>query len=448
MEGHFWLGLFPFHSGTLELFTLELPLHSFNPEKVTMHRHVHLSGHRIVGAALIAVTALAAATVGTTTANASPVVYPAPIADEFYSVPPNLGDSRPGDILSARPVPAPALFLSTDAVQLKFRSTNSQGDPIVAVTTVLSPKDAKANRPLLSFQHIVNALGLECAPSRALYTNDPNLMIREAPALNLALQQGWTVAIPDHLGPNSAYGAARVGGQITLDGIRAAQNFEPLQLRDSKVGLAGYSGGGMATAMAAAIAPTYAPDLQLAGSAFGGAPLNIGKMAEALGGNPHPVFGLAMAAALGLEREYPDMMPVSSQLNSNGIALRDSIANACTNDIIANGSGRSIADVTDTANGKALLDDPSIRAVFADNSVEEVPSVPNAPIYEWHAADDLLIPVDSITNTVKRYCASGVSVQSNIVSSPDHLSAAVIGLPGAISFLTDRFDGVEPTSTC
>ncbi|MFI7166509.1 lipase family protein [Rhodococcus erythropolis] len=156
----------------------------------------------------------------------------------------------------------------------------------------------------MSYQHIINALGLGCAPSTAMYTDDPKLAIREAPGLNVAIAKGWSVAIPDHLGPPHAYGAAKLGGQITLDGIRAAGRFDALGLGASPVGMAGYSGGGMATAMAAAIAPTYAPELELAGSAYGGAPMNIDKMAKALGQQKHPAFGLAMAAALGLEREY------------------------------------------------------------------------------------------------------------------------------------------------
>ncbi|MFI5436099.1 lipase family protein [Rhodococcus baikonurensis] len=281
-----------------------------------------------------------------------------------------------------------------------------------------------------------------------MYTDDPKLAIREAPGLNVAIAKGWSVAIPDHLGPSSAYGAAKLGGQITLDGIRAAQRFDALGLGASPVGMTGYSGGGMATAMAAAIAPVYAPELELAGSAFGGAPMNIDKMAKALGQQKHPAFGLAMAAALGLEREYPDRMPITSQLNSAGQQLRDQIANACTNEIMLYGAGRSLADVADPDVGMALLDSTSIQAVFADNSVEDVSSVPNAPVYEWHSGTDVLIPVEAIDSTMARYCEAGVPVTSDVVSAPDHLSAAVIGLPGALKFLDDRFAGIAPTTNC
>ncbi|MDV6211828.1 hypothetical protein R3Q08_26535 [Rhodococcus erythropolis] len=106
--------------------------------------------------------------------------------------------------------------------------------------------------------------------------------------------------------PAARLRAAKLGGQITLDGIRAAQRFDALGLSASPVGMAGYSG----------------------------APMNSDKMAKALGQQKHPAFRLAMAATLGLEREYPDRMPITSQLNSAGQQLRDQIANACTNAII------------------------------------------------------------------------------------------------------------------
>ena len=44
---------------------------------------------------------------------------------------------------------------------------------------------------------------------------------------------------------------------------------------------------------------------------------------------------------------------------------------------------------------------------------------------------DVLIPVEAIDSTMARYCEAGVPVTSDVVSAPDHLSAAVIGLPGA-----------------
>lgn len=403
-------------------------------------RAIALMGAAGVTAALVACSALVAAV----PAAAGPL-QPTPISDAFYGPTPDLEAKNPGDIVSSRPMAPPAGFLDVDVWQLRFRSTNSTGAPIAAVTTVIAPKNKPSNGPLLSYQHIINALGLECAPSQALWSNDPNLVIREAPALNAALQRGWTVNIADHLGPNSAYGAAKMGGQIVLDSIRAAQHFDPLQVAQSPVALAGYSGGGMATAWAAALQAAYAPELNIVGSAAGGAPMNLERMARDLGFNPHPAFGLAFAAALGLEREYPSRIPITAQLNPLGQEMAREVQNGCTNDILRVGAGKSASQVANTTD---LINSPEMVAAVNENSVEMYPGVPKAPYFEWHSPTDALIPVSSITNTLGRYCAAGVQVQEVQVESNDHLTAAVLGLPQALEWINARFDGVPAPSNC
>ncbi|UFS95871.1 lipase family protein [Nocardia huaxiensis] len=376
--------------------------------------------------------------------HAAPV-YPVADPDPFYTAPEDIGSYRPGDVLERKAMPALAIFPDTDITLVKFRSTNSRGKPIAATTTVLAPRNRQPNGPLLSYQHIINGLGAQCSVSHVLYTSDPNLMVREAPAYNLALQRGWSIAMPDHLGPQFAYGAAKLGGQITLDGIRAVQRMDDLRLSSSPVVMAGYSGGGMATAWAAAMAESYAPELDIAGAAAGGVPMNLVKMLETLGLGAHPVFGLAMAAGLGLEREYPDRFPISEQLNDRGLAARTAMANSCTNDLIATGAGRGALDFAKTT---TMMDSAAARAVVEENSLELFDGTPNMPVFEWHSPIDGLVPVDAIVNTTRRWCQAGVPVQSATIGVPDHLTAAVLGLPLALQWIEARFRGETATGNC
>lgn len=387
---------------------------------------------------------VAAIVTGTVTAGAKPI-YPAADPDAFYAVPPDIQKRNPGDILGVRPMPALPIFPGATVTMVKFRSTNSMGKPIAATTTVLTPSGHRPDAPLLSYQPSTNGLGTRCAASRALYNADPGMTIREAPALNAVLVRGWSIAIPDHLGPNSAYGAARLGGQITLDGIRAVKRVPQLSVGRSRVAMLGYSGGGMATAWAAALASRYAPELDIVGAAAGGVPTNLVKMLEGIGFAPHPVFGLAMAAGIGLEREYPDRLPISEQMNPAGIDLRNRLANACTDEIIADGAGRSVRDV---ARSTSMINDKRARSVVEENSLELFDGVPRTPFYEWHASPDVLIPLDSIANTVRRYCRAGVRVQSDVSPSPDHLGAGLLGAPAAVDWINARFDGVPAPSNC
>ncbi|WP_141691793.1 lipase family protein [Nocardia brasiliensis] len=378
-------------------------------------------------------------------AGHSAPLYPAPDPDPFYATPADIADRQPGDVLATKAMPPLPIFPDTTVTLVRFRSTSSEGKPIAATTTVLTPRAHVPDGPLLSFQHIINGLGAECSVSKVLYTGDPNLVVREAPGWNVLLQRGWTVALPDHLGPNFAYGAAKLGGQITLDGIRAIKQVAELGVRHSKTAMVGYSGGGMATAWAAALAPKYAPELELAGAAMGGVPMNLVKMLEALGLSSHPVFGLALAAGLGLEREYPDRFPLSDQLNERGLAARAQIANSCTNDILAAGAGRGALDFAKTT---SMINDSTARGVVEENSLELYDGVPKTPVFEWHSPIDGLIPVDAVVNTDRRWCAAGATVQSEQIPVPDHLTAAVLGIPAALGWLDARFRGERAPSNC
>ncbi|WP_433564504.1 lipase family protein [Nocardia sp. CA-151230] len=379
----------------------------------------------------------------TTTVAAEPI-YPVPDPDPFYAAPADLAAHRPGDVLRVQALPPVAAFPGATATLVQFRSTNSHGAPIAATTTVLTPLGHQPDAPLMSYQHFINALGTGCAVSHLLYSNDVNL-VATASILNVALAQGWSVALPDHLGPYFAFGAARLGGRIVLDGVRAVERLPELAAQNSPVVLAGYSGGGMATGAAAALQPSYAPELKLAGAAIGGAPMNLMSMVQALGYDPHPAFGLAMAAAIGLEREYPRELPISSYLNQRGLAVRDAMANDCTNQILADGVGGSAREyITDTSG----FDVREGETVLAENSLELFDEVPQIPVFEWHSPDDPLIPVQAIDNTDHHWCAAGVPVQMLRVSAPEHLTAAVQGAPEVLTWLNGRVRGEPAPSSC
>ncbi|WP_433525364.1 lipase family protein [Nocardia pseudovaccinii] len=390
----------------------------------------------------LAIAALAAVLAGlgyAPPALAQPI-YPIPEPDGFYWAPPDVGNFQPGDVIRSRPVNAVG-FPGATAWQLLYRSTDSAGGPIAAVTTLLLPVGGGLNRPLVSYQPFINSLGLQCAPSHSLFDGG----MQEAPVLNLLLARGWAVTVPDHLGPTSAYGAARLGGRLTLDGIRAVKRFAPADLMAGPVGMTGYSGGAMATGFAAAMAPEYAPELPIVGVAQGGVPVNLGKLAREAGARPNPLFGLGFAATIGLEREYPAQLSMERFLNPEGWALRNQVANACTSEIIAAGANK---DFDDVFNGSMFdAGDTTIR-VMDENSLETYPGVPRAAIYEWHGANDQQVDPWLAREVVGRYCAAGTPVLFDLIPGTDHTSALFAGAPLAFAYLSDRFAGLPAPSNC
>ncbi|MCX5046337.1 lipase family protein [Aldersonia sp. NBC_00410] len=398
-------------------------------------------------AAIVAIAlsmALAAALGSAGHAPAAPLM-PTPDPDQFYAAPADLAAHAPGDVLKFREKPWHVYFPTSRVYEVLFRSTDSEGKPIAANATYLLPQNHQPDGPLMSYQHIINALGTKCKVATKLYTSDPTNLILEMPGLNLVLSRGWSVVLPDHLGPRMAYGAAKLGGQITLDGIRAVKKIPELGVTHSKVGMGGYSGGGMATAWAAALAETYAPELDIVGSAYGGVPMNLTTMARALGDQPHIAFGLAAIALIGLEREYPDRLNVADQLNPYGHWLANWVINGCTNEAMFVGAYKSAGQMTDNKN---FMADPGAWQVLNENSLEFYPGKPDAPVFEWHSPIDGLIPVDAIDHTLQRYCAAGVELFTMLTPTPDHLSAAPLGMFQALDWLEKKFQGQPTARTC
>ena len=388
------------------------------------------------GLAALALTTTAVIGFTAAPAGAAPFM-PAPDGDPFYAAPANLDSAANGQVLKVQNRASP--FPGSTARKVQFRTTNSTGEPIAAVTTVFVP-DGGARHDLLSYQPFTNSLGLQCAPSHQLFSGG----LQEQQLIALALARGVAVNVPDHLGPTSAYGAARLGGTITLDSIRAVQSDAGFRIGRTPTVLAGYSGGAMASGFAATLAPTYAPELNLVGLSAGGTPVNLDAIARTLGVTANPLFGLGFAASVGLEREYPTALPLSQQLNGRGVALANQIRNACTQQIIDAGAGLRISDVV---TGGRLSDDPAGTAALNRNSLEVSPEAPRIPVLLYQGADDQLTPTSRVLATAAKWCGQGTRVQTLIVPG-DHGSTIAAGVPFALAYINDRLSGAPAPSSC
>ena len=197
----------------------------------------------------------------------------------------------------------------------------------------------------------------------------------------------------------------------------------------------------------AALAPTYAPELEIAGIAEGGIPSDLAQIAQNLAYSPlpHPGFGMAMAVALGLEREYPDRFPITENLNDRGMTLRNKMFNECRRSILIDGAFTSARDITAAA---SLADTPSAQQVLRENSVTFYEGVPTAPLFVWQGVNDFIAPYQPVADMVGRYCDAGATVQFRGYPGAEHFSATVLGLPEAYLWLDARFRGEAAPSNC
>ncbi|WP_280297945.1 lipase family protein [Nocardia neocaledoniensis] len=413
----------------------------------------------------LATTVLAAATVvaaGPVAAEPAaiapaPVIPLPPELDPGFYLPPAdvVAATEPGAIIAARQVTVAdfgVLPIAVDAWQVSYRSNNSRDEAIPAVATLIKPRgQAVTPRKLLSVQLAEDSTAGYCAPSYALQhlsvapVAGQIVVPAEFLFAQAALAQGWAVVVPDHQGPNSAYAAGPLAGRITLDGIRAATGFAPLEVgQGGPVGLYGYSGGSIATGHAAELHASYAPELNIVGAAQGGVGADLGAALSMA--NNQLTSGLVFAAVLGLTREYPDFAAYLDQrLDPLGKGLSAIKSPLCVQYQSALLPFLNLTGMIGSDGNP--LDDPPVAAMLDDTRMGK--TVPDMPLFVWHSAWDEILPLAATDTLVDTYCRDpDTSLTYTRDHASEHIVAEVVGGPAALLWLRDRLDGIPAPRGC
>ncbi|MBF6126214.1 lipase family protein [Nocardia brasiliensis] len=417
------------------------------------------------GLTVAATPALAGAAHADPVPVAPPLPFPLPPAPPyldpgFYNPDPaRVAAAQPGEILAARQVNLANFFLiplNVRAWQVSYRSTNTRGEAIPAVATVIVPHrpSPTPDRSLVSFQFAEDSLSVNCAPSYVLQMgslpNPTNTVIGlEFVEVQAMLQLGHAVVVPDHQGPNAAYATGPLGGRITLDAIRAAQNFEPAGLPGAatRTALWGYSGGAIPTAHAAELQREYAPELNLVGTAAGGVMADIRTAIEYNNGTS--TFGGAVLGGLfGVAREYPELNQfIDKYMNPLGKAVRVVHENQCVVLQFAGFPFVNIKGLFDYPHGDPM-DAPELQPMLREISLGHR-GAPMSPMYFYQAPLDEVMPVNALNKIYDTYCTepdAKVYYTRELLS--EHGIAAVSGAGSAALWLNDRLNGVLAPEGC
>lgn len=394
-----------------------------------------------VAAAAVMVVLAGPTMVSSNPAGAAP---PPPQADEFYQPPAGFESAAPGTILRTRPieliVPLPA-----QAWQLLYRTTDVFENPDVTVTTVLLPHNVRPDRPLVSQQMFVDASGPQCAPSYALQSGaQPSMEITgQITDLRTMLQNGWVVSVPDFGGRFGHFPVAREPGYMALDGIRAAKQFAPLGLgSETRIGLFGYSGGGFGSGWTAELQPSYAPELNLTGAAYGGPGPDINAALFTTNGGP---FSAIVGSGLSsYYATYPEVKAaMRPHLTPEGLAVMEQIPTQCLAITLAQqffGDWNRYFDIS----LEQVLALPPLADVI--NQARLGTHAPTAPLYVFQAVQDEVIPVGPTDRMVEDLCARGARVTYTREQLAEHLSTIFSGAPGAFSWLRERLNTDIPAA--
>ncbi|MEU3933769.1 lipase family protein [Streptomyces sp. NPDC029044] len=432
---------------------------------------------RLTAAALAtaACVCAGATTADATTTDTEPVVSRGVDIPDFYTPPTqlpaangalirheplSLGLSLPG--LDGRPLPG-------TATRLMYKSTDSDGRAVAVTGAYIEPSAAwkgEGPRPLVAVASGTMGQGDQCAPSFALQhpltVNGQTLSIAyDNLAIYRLLATGAAVVVTDYVGLGATdrlhtYVNRLDEGHAVLDAVRAARALPGTSLTSgSRVGLYGYSEGGGASAAAAELQPTYAPDVHLAGTYAGAPPADLIAVMKGIDGS-------ALAAALGwaingFAQAYPGMRDVAeANLSDAGRkALADTSTMCVGEAVIRYGFARSSAWTT---SGKTVAEiiaaEPSARAVLDEQRIGTLK--PAGPVRVATGIQDDIVPHAQARRLAVDWCRKGGAVTYTAVDLPDlgdrlltnHLAPLITDQTAAISWLTDRLEGKPATSNC
>ena len=371
----------------------------------------------------------------------------------FYDPPSPLPAGANGDVIRHETSTFyidPIQLLKADASvqRIMYRSTDTHGSPIAVTGTVLTPSASWLGfgpRPIIGYAVGTQGVGDDCAPSKTLAAG----FEYEGPFIAGLLARGYGVVVTDYEGLGTpgdhTYVNRASQAHAVLDSIRAAQRLPEAGLPDSgPVAIAGYSQGGGASAAAAELQPSYAPELKLKGAYAGAVPADLASVADNLDG--HYAFGFLAFAMVSMNYAYPELN-IPDLLNDHGKQVFQQVRSECTVEAIAAHAFTQSSTLTrDGRPVTAFLGEEPYRSKVAAQKIGSLK--PSAPILIVHSALDDIVPYAQDRDLGRTWCGKGVNVRFSTTLVPTHVLGAVRAYPEAFAWLEGRFAGLPAIGNC
>ncbi|MBQ1067615.1 lipase family protein [Micromonospora sp. D75] len=432
-------------------------------------------GLRILAVAAAAATYLAGSGAAAAADDAAPVVSRGVTIPAFYHPPTDLPATN-GTLIRTEPLPLGLSIPGLDgrpmpgtATRLMYRSTDSNGRPVAVTGAYIEPSAAwrgAGPRPLVAVASGTMGQGDQCAPSFSLQhpltlTGDTLSVGYEALAIYRLLATGAAVVVTDYVGLGATdrlhtYVNRLDGGHALLDAARAARAVPGASVTaQSRVGLYGYSQGGGASAAAAELHSTYAPDVPLAGTYVGAPPADLTAV---IGG----IDGSALVGALGwslngFAQSDPALRDViEAAVNDTGRAALKDTSTMCVGDaILRYAFTRSSKWITGGRSLTAVIAaSPEAQAVLDRQRIGTLK--PTGPVRVATGIQDDIVPHRQARQLAVDWCRKGGNVTYQAISLPNlgdkiltnHLVPLITDQGDAVAWMSDRLAGRTAYSNC
>ncbi|MFN4116137.1 MAG: lipase family protein [Inhella sp.] len=362
--------------------------------------------------------------------------------DAFYAAPETL-PAEPGRLLRQqvfeRDLPA-----GVQAWRILYTTTDTHGAAALSSAIVMVSRSAPPGpRPVIAWTHGTTGAVPGCAPSLLA---DP---FANVPALGPLIERGWVFVATDYAGQATPgphpYLIGEGEARSALDAVRAARRMADLNAGPQTV-VWGHSQGGHAALWSGILAPSYAPDLALAGVAAAAPASDLLPLIDVV---QHTLVGRIMTSYV--MRAYADTYAdVRWDDYVGGWYARRAAADMARR-CLAGGQAMVAVALASTLRGSIFSADPQGGAL-GERLRQNTPERPIlAPLLVAQGeADDLVLP-DVQARWVARRCAAGQRIDYRPYAGHDHLSLVAADSPFSadlVRWTEDRFAGRPAATNC
>ncbi|MDW4907297.1 lipase family protein [Streptomyces sp. ADMS] len=434
---------------------------------------------RLLAVALTAATclgtqALSYASAGAADASSTETVVSRGVEIPAFYTPPATLPTPNGSLIRTEPLPL-AISLPTlegplpgRATRLMYKSTDSNGNPVAVTGAYIEPTavwKAGGPRPLVAVAPGTMGQGDQCAASlgleHPLTFNGRTMSVGyEDVAIYRLLATGAAVVVTDYAGLGATdrlhtYVNRLDEAHAVLDAVRAARSLPGTSVTSaSRVGLFGYSQGGGATAAAAELQASYAPDITLAGTYSGAPPADLTSVTKAIDGSE--LAGALGWSLNGFLQSDPTLKPIAeAHLSAAGKAALTDLSTMCVGDaLFGYGYAKSTKWTTDGRSISDIIASTPVFQTFLDS--QRIGTLkPSGPVRVATGISDNLVPHGQARRLAADWCAKGADITYKPVILPNvispllnHFAPLLTDQGSAVNWLTARLAGKTATSNC
>lgn len=429
---------------------------------------------KLFAAVVTAAACLGAQALTATAATAADEVVSRGVTVPAFYNPPATLPAADGTLVRSEPLPLalslPSLHgpLPGTATRLMYKSTDSNGEPVAVTGAYIEPAarwKGDGPRPLVAVAPGTLGQGDQCAASMGL--EHPLVLNGETVSVGYEdlviyrlLARGTAVVVTDYVGLGATdrlhtYVDRVDEAHAVLDAVRAARSVDGGSVTaGSPVGLYGYSQGGGATAAAAELQSSYAPDVTLSGTYSGAPPADLAPVTGAIDGSE--LAGALGWSLNGFLQSDPALRPIAeAHLNAAGKAALADLSTMCVGDALLHyGYTRSTEWTKDGRSlGAVIAATPELKAYLDGQRIGRLK--PSGPVRVATGVSDDLVPHGQSRNLAVDWCRKGADVTYEPVVLPgvgsallNHFAPLLTDQGDAVDWLTDRLSGKRTTSNC